>query len=154
MLVWEKVEEPAVDFDEFVELFSKSAVKEKKKPISDTISKSKAKQVNCVFMEAFTFSFRRCPILCCFHSISLPLAEFLWVTGGTVTVRQLLCGVSSGSLPTPLWLCVGTEPIARVRWGNLMMLMTEERAEQRKGTRPGAVFILWFLLLSFLYHLL
>lgn len=44
-LVWEKVEEPSVDFDEFVELFSKSAVKEKKKPISDTISKSKAKQV-------------------------------------------------------------------------------------------------------------
>lgn len=45
MLVWEKVEEPTVDFDEFVELFSKSTVKEKKKPISDTISKSKAKQV-------------------------------------------------------------------------------------------------------------
>ncbi|XP_056148278.1 LOW QUALITY PROTEIN: formin-2 [Lampris incognitus] len=44
-LVWEKIEEPAVNFDEFVELFSKSAVKEKKKPISDTISKSKAKQV-------------------------------------------------------------------------------------------------------------
>lgn len=37
--------EPTVDFEEFVELFSKSAVKEKKKPISDTISKSKAKQV-------------------------------------------------------------------------------------------------------------
>lgn len=34
-----------MDFGEFVELFSKSAVKEKKKPISDTISKSKAKQV-------------------------------------------------------------------------------------------------------------
>ncbi|KAM4591298.1 uncharacterized protein fmn2a isoform 2-T2 [Odontesthes bonariensis] len=44
-LVWENIEEPAVDFEEFVELFSKSAVKEKKKPISDTISKSKAKQV-------------------------------------------------------------------------------------------------------------
>lgn len=44
-LVWEKVVEPTVDFDEFVELFSKSAVKEKKKPISDTISKTKAKQV-------------------------------------------------------------------------------------------------------------
>ncbi|XP_069548993.1 formin-2 [Brachyistius frenatus] len=44
-LVWEKVEEPTVNFEEFVELFSKSAVKEKKKPISDTISKSKAKQV-------------------------------------------------------------------------------------------------------------
>ena len=36
-----------MDFEEFVELFSKSAVKEKKKPISDTISKSKAKQVLC-----------------------------------------------------------------------------------------------------------
>ncbi|XP_016421886.1 formin-2-like isoform X2 [Sinocyclocheilus rhinocerous] len=44
-LVWEKVQEPSVDFDEFVELFAKSAVKEKKKPISDTITKSKAKQV-------------------------------------------------------------------------------------------------------------
>ncbi|XP_048125569.1 formin-2 [Alosa alosa] len=44
-LVWEKIEEPSVDFDEFVELFSKSAMKEKKKPISDTITKSKAKQV-------------------------------------------------------------------------------------------------------------
>ncbi|XP_034538146.1 formin-2 [Notolabrus celidotus] len=44
-LVWEKVQEPSVNFEEFVELFSKSAVKEKKKPISDTISKSKAKQV-------------------------------------------------------------------------------------------------------------
>lgn len=43
--MWDKVEEPAVDFEEFVELFSKSAVKEKKKPISDTITKSKAKQV-------------------------------------------------------------------------------------------------------------
>lgn len=37
-----------MDFEEFVELFSKSAVKEKKKPISDTISKSKAKQVQYV----------------------------------------------------------------------------------------------------------
>lgn len=44
-LVWEKVEEPHVDFEEFIELFAKSAVKEKKKPISDTISKSKTKQV-------------------------------------------------------------------------------------------------------------
>ncbi|XP_067466533.1 formin-2 isoform X1 [Thunnus thynnus] len=44
-LVWEKIDEPSVNFEEFVELFSKSAVKEKKKPISDTISKSKAKQV-------------------------------------------------------------------------------------------------------------
>ncbi|XP_054885626.1 formin-2 isoform X1 [Poeciliopsis prolifica] len=44
-LVWEKIEEPTIDFGEFVDLFSKSAVKEKKKPISDTISKSKAKQV-------------------------------------------------------------------------------------------------------------
>ncbi|XP_038149813.1 formin-2 [Cyprinodon tularosa] len=44
-LVWEKIEEPTIDFGEFVDLFSKSAVKKKKKPISDTISKSKAKQV-------------------------------------------------------------------------------------------------------------
>ncbi|TSS85083.1 Formin-2 [Bagarius yarrelli] len=44
-LVWEKVTEPHVDFEEFVELFARIAVKEKKKPISDTISKSKTKQV-------------------------------------------------------------------------------------------------------------
>ncbi|XP_035989118.1 formin-2 isoform X9 [Fundulus heteroclitus] len=44
-LVWEIVEEPDVDFDEFVALFSKTAVKEKKQPLSDTITKSKAKQV-------------------------------------------------------------------------------------------------------------
>ncbi|XP_052331835.1 formin-2-like [Oncorhynchus keta] len=42
-LVWEKIEEPSVDFDEFVELFSKSSMKENT-PISDTITKSKAKQ--------------------------------------------------------------------------------------------------------------
>lgn len=47
-LVWETIEEPDVDFQEFVELFSKTAVKEKKQPLSDTITKSKAKQV-CVF---------------------------------------------------------------------------------------------------------
>lgn len=44
-LVWENIEEPDVDFEEFVELFSKTAVKEKKQPLSDTITKSKAKQV-------------------------------------------------------------------------------------------------------------
>ncbi|TRY98789.1 hypothetical protein DNTS_014440 [Danionella cerebrum] len=44
-LVWEKVQEPSIDFDEFVDTFAKSAIKEKKKPISDTITKSKAKQV-------------------------------------------------------------------------------------------------------------
>ncbi|KAF3691470.1 Formin-2 [Channa argus] len=44
-LVWETIEEPEVEFEEFVELFSKTAVKEKKQPLSDTITKSKAKQV-------------------------------------------------------------------------------------------------------------
>ncbi|XP_066520200.1 formin-2 [Hoplias malabaricus] len=44
-LIWEKIEEPTVDFEEFVELFSKTAVKEKKKPLSDTITRSKTKQV-------------------------------------------------------------------------------------------------------------
>lgn len=48
-LVWEKVQEPSVDFDEFVDMFAKSAVKEKKKPISDTITKSKAKQVRRLY---------------------------------------------------------------------------------------------------------
>ena len=45
-LVWESIEEPSVDFGEFVDLFSKSAVKEKKKPLSDTITKSKVQQVS------------------------------------------------------------------------------------------------------------
>lgn len=45
-MVWETIEEPNVDFEEFVELFSKTAVKEKKQPLSDTITKSKAKQVS------------------------------------------------------------------------------------------------------------
>ncbi|KAJ8264425.1 hypothetical protein GJAV_G00149000 [Gymnothorax javanicus] len=44
-LIWEKIEEPSLDFEEFVDLFSKTAVKEKKKPLSDTITKSKGKQV-------------------------------------------------------------------------------------------------------------
>lgn len=44
-LVWETIEEPEVDFEEFMELFSKTAVKEKKQPLSDTITKSKSKQV-------------------------------------------------------------------------------------------------------------
>ncbi|XP_008276611.1 formin-2-like [Stegastes partitus] len=44
-LVWDTIEEPEVDFEEFVELFSKTAVKIKKQPLSDTITKSKAKQV-------------------------------------------------------------------------------------------------------------
>uniref|UniRef100_A0A8C9N0U5 Formin-2 n=1 Tax=Serinus canaria TaxID=9135 RepID=A0A8C9N0U5_SERCA len=44
-LVWEKIEEPSIDYHEFEELFSKTAVKERKKPISDTITKTKAKQV-------------------------------------------------------------------------------------------------------------
>nr|XP_055031921.1 formin-2 [Misgurnus anguillicaudatus]XP_055031922.1 formin-2 [Misgurnus anguillicaudatus] len=44
-LVWEKIDEPSVDFEEFVNMFSKTAVKEKKKPLSDTISRSKTKQV-------------------------------------------------------------------------------------------------------------
>ncbi|XP_009080428.1 PREDICTED: formin-2, partial [Acanthisitta chloris] len=43
-LVWEKIEEPSIDYHEFEELFSKTAVKERKKPISDTITKTKTKQ--------------------------------------------------------------------------------------------------------------
>ncbi|XP_026580769.1 formin-2-like, partial [Pseudonaja textilis] len=45
-LVWEKIEEPSIDYHEFEELFSKTAVKERKKPISDTITKTKNKQVS------------------------------------------------------------------------------------------------------------
>ena len=46
-MVWDTIDEPEMDFEEFVDLFSKTAVKEKKQPLSDTITKSKAKQV-CV----------------------------------------------------------------------------------------------------------
>ncbi|XP_008590613.1 PREDICTED: formin-2-like, partial [Galeopterus variegatus] len=48
-LIWEKIEEPSIDCHEFEELFSKTAVKERKKPISDTISKTKAKQKDWAF---------------------------------------------------------------------------------------------------------
>lgn len=44
-LVWDKIAELEVDFHEFEDLFSKAAVKETKKPISDTITKTKTKQV-------------------------------------------------------------------------------------------------------------
>ncbi|XP_060048016.1 formin-2 [Erinaceus europaeus] len=44
-LIWEKIEEPSINCHEFEELFSKTAIKERKKPISDTITKTKAKQV-------------------------------------------------------------------------------------------------------------
>ncbi|XP_018413214.1 PREDICTED: formin-2 [Nanorana parkeri] len=44
-LVWESVSEPKVDVHELESLFSKTAIKEKKKPISDTITKTKSKQV-------------------------------------------------------------------------------------------------------------
>ncbi|EPY83249.1 hypothetical protein CB1_000585001 [Camelus ferus] len=43
-LIWEKIEEPSIDCHEFEELFSKTTIKERKKPISDTITKTKAKQ--------------------------------------------------------------------------------------------------------------
>uniref|UniRef100_A0AAZ3Q6R7 FH2 domain-containing protein n=1 Tax=Oncorhynchus tshawytscha TaxID=74940 RepID=A0AAZ3Q6R7_ONCTS len=39
--LWPPPRPPDVNFEEFVELFSKTAVKEKKKPLSDTITKSK-----------------------------------------------------------------------------------------------------------------
>lgn len=53
---WEIIEEPNVDFGEFVELFSKTAVKVKKQPLSDTITKSKAKQV-CVSSAHLAFTY-------------------------------------------------------------------------------------------------
>uniref|UniRef100_A0A8C4VZ07 Formin 2 n=1 Tax=Gopherus evgoodei TaxID=1825980 RepID=A0A8C4VZ07_9SAUR len=52
-LVWEKIEEPSIDYHEFEELFSKTAVKEQKKPISDTITKTKAKQVSSLLFPYF-----------------------------------------------------------------------------------------------------
>ncbi|XP_068087881.1 formin-2 isoform X2 [Hyperolius riggenbachi] len=44
-LIWEDVNEPQVDVHELECLFSKTAIKERKKPISDTITKTKSKQV-------------------------------------------------------------------------------------------------------------
>lgn len=52
-LVWEKIEEPSIDYHEFEELFSKTAVKERKKPISDTITKTKTKQVSTHLISNF-----------------------------------------------------------------------------------------------------
>lgn len=54
--MWENIEEPEVDFEEFVALFSKTAVKEKKQPLSDTITKSKAKQVRSYLFQEAQFS--------------------------------------------------------------------------------------------------
>lgn len=62
--------EPTVDFEEFVELFSKSAVKEKKKPISDTISKTKAKQVQVLVMCL-------CVFLSCLHCVYVVICLFI-----------------------------------------------------------------------------
>lgn len=67
-LVWETIEEPSVDFEEFVDLFSKTAVKEKKKPLSDTISRSKTKQVS------------RDPVLCLRLGIKLKSRETISMT--------------------------------------------------------------------------
>lgn len=67
-----------MDFDEFVKLFSKSAVKEKKKPISDTITKSKAKQVLYIVCACVCLSVYPC--LSLVPSLSLSLAVPLSVT--------------------------------------------------------------------------
>lgn len=63
--------EPTVDFEEFVELFSKSAVKEKKKPISDTISKSKAKQVQVLFVMCMLVLFVLYTVDILYHTVRL-----------------------------------------------------------------------------------
>ena len=62
-LIWEKIEEPSIDCHEFEELFSKSTVKERKKPISDTITKTKAKQVSIhVFSEIGQYLGHKCEL--------------------------------------------------------------------------------------------
>lgn len=67
LLIWEKIEEPSIDCHEFEELFSKTAVKERKKPISDTITKTKAKQVSTrVFSKIGQ---------CFWHKCELPLGN-------------------------------------------------------------------------------
>ena len=58
-----KIEEPPIDYHEFEELFSKSTVKERKKPISDSITKTKAKQVSIhVFSEIGQFFGDKCEL--------------------------------------------------------------------------------------------
>lgn len=81
-LVWEKIEEPSVDFDEFVNLFSKSAVKEKKKPISDTITKSKAKQVLYIVC-AYVCQSVPSLSLSLAVPLSVTLVPCLWMTWGS-----------------------------------------------------------------------
>lgn len=62
-LIWEKIEEPSIDCHEFEELFSKSTVKERKKPISDTITKTKAKQVSIhMFSEIGQYFGHKCEL--------------------------------------------------------------------------------------------
>ncbi|XP_048457444.1 formin-2-like [Rhincodon typus] len=43
--IWAALEEPSINIQELENYFSKSAVKERKKPILDTYSKTKTKQV-------------------------------------------------------------------------------------------------------------
>lgn len=107
-LVWEIIEEPSVDFEEFVELFSKSAVKEKKKPISDTISKSKAKQVQCVFCLTVVY-LCVCPVHIQYITWGLLYAcVSSWVTQFRTFPIITLTPLTSGSFPfllaVTLWL--------------------------------------------------
>lgn len=76
-----KIEEPPIDYHEFEELFSKSTVKERKKPISDSITKTKAKQVSIhVFSEIGQFFGDKCELSLeknfdtIFRAVSVPLS--------------------------------------------------------------------------------
>ena len=56
-----KIEEPSIDYHEFEEFFSKSTVKERKKPISDSITKAKQVSIR-VFSEIGQFFGDKCEL--------------------------------------------------------------------------------------------
>ncbi|KAB1271679.1 Formin-2, partial [Camelus dromedarius] len=81
-LIWEKIEEPSIDCHEFEELFSKTTIKERKKPISDTITKTKAKQVSTrVFAEVGQRLGHECEL-----SLEKNLEVIFWALSVTCTV--------------------------------------------------------------------
>lgn len=125
--MWEKIEEPTIDFEEFVDLFSKSAVKEKKKPISDTISKSKAKQVRVLltvghsplslysdFILFFSFG-----LLWSFPNLHFPFMPRFFPFLLTVAPRVTLSGRRNCCSQTVIMWCelwLPTDSLVTIQW--------------------------------------
>ncbi|MGH0124556.1 UNVERIFIED_CONTAM: hypothetical protein FKN15_037515 [Acipenser sinensis] len=122
-LVWEKIEEPSVDFNEFLDLFSKTAVNEKKQPLSDTYSKTKAKQVVKLLNNK-----RSQAVGILMSSLHLDMKD---IQHGSIPVRQTAWGQSTAdalpawgqSMPMKHWLIAASvnfmplSPSARLRRG-------------------------------------